>query len=216
LGEYQKALDILASKRFFPWEGGEGTVSSQYVHAHLGLGLAALETARTQEALQHFQAAQVYPENLGEARRGWGDAETPVYYYEGLAHAALGETKKAEACFEKASHEHGWLGEGTYYQALALKKLGKEQEGVEKLEGLRDYALRQAEAEVGYGYFYTSLGDFMLFDADLPRLNEVHTTYLAGLAYLGLGQTAQAKQAFQEVLALDANHLGAHEMLGSI
>ncbi len=216
LGEYQKALDILASKRFFPWEGGEGIVSSQYVHAHLGLGLAALKAAQAQEALQHFQAAQVYPENLGEARRGWGDAETPVYYYEGLAHAALGETKKAEACFEKASHEHGWLGEGTYYQALALKKLGKEQEGVEKLEGLRDYALRQAEAEVGYGYFYTSLGDFMLFDADLPRLNKVHAVYLAGLAYLGLGQAAQAKQAFQEVLALDANHLGAHEMLSSI
>ena len=38
--EYQfaSALEMLLSRRFNPWEGGEGLVSSQYVWAHLLLG----------------------------------------------------------------------------------------------------------------------------------------------------------------------------------
>jgi tetratricopeptide (TPR) repeat protein len=212
LGEYQKSLDILAAKRFFPWEGGEGTVSSQYVHAHLGLGRAALESGNPQVALQHFQAARVYPENLGEAK-GWGNTETPIHYYEGLAYAALGDAANAGICFEKATHPRGEFNEHSYYHALALKKLGKTKEAGVKLKGLREYALRQAQAEVGYGYFYTSPGDLMLFTDDLARLNKIHTAYLLGLAYLGLGQASQAKKAFQEVLGLDINHLGAIEEL---
>jgi tetratricopeptide (TPR) repeat protein len=214
LGSYQKALDILASKRFFPWEGGEGTVSSQYVFAHLGLGRAALENGELQAALKHFQTAQVYPENLGEAK-GWGNTETPIHYFEGLAHEALGSAEQARTSFEKATHapRGDFFSEHSYYHALALKKLGKKEEATEKLEGLREYALRQAQAEVGYGYFYTSLGDFMLFADDLSRLNKTYTAYLEGLAYLGLGKAPQAKKAFKQVLALDSNHLGALEEL---
>jgi len=213
LGQYQRALDFLASRRFFPWEGGEGTVSSQYVAAHLGLGRAALAAGQAKQALEHFEAARIYPENLGEAK-GWGDTEIPIIYHAGLAHEALGNAAQAKACFEQVAHTgRDQNNEDAYYKALALKKLGKGEEATSKLEALRDHALRQAETEAGYGYFFTSLPTLLLFYSDLAKLNKIYTTYLAGLAYLGLGQAAQAKKAFKDVLALDINHLGAIEML---
>ena len=42
LGRHADALAFLASRRFHPWEGGEGLVSGQYVRAHLRLAQAAL------------------------------------------------------------------------------------------------------------------------------------------------------------------------------
>jgi tetratricopeptide (TPR) repeat protein len=76
-----------------------------------------------------------------------------------------------------------------------------------------DFASRQTEAETGFGYFGTSIANFLLFEDDLRKLNRIHHTYLAGLAYLGLGQVFEAMEAFEQVLALDVNHLGAQEEL---
>src|SRR5437879_13166391 len=61
----RQALEILGSRRFHPWEGGEGLVSSQSVAAHLLIGRALLEATEPQEALAHFAAARVYPQHLG-------------------------------------------------------------------------------------------------------------------------------------------------------
>ncbi|HZU26365.1 MAG TPA: DUF5107 domain-containing protein, partial [Bryobacteraceae bacterium] len=41
-GRSTEALEILLSRRFHPWEGGEGLVSGQFAAAHLLLGLDAL------------------------------------------------------------------------------------------------------------------------------------------------------------------------------
>jgi tetratricopeptide (TPR) repeat protein len=79
LAQPQKALELLHSHRFFPWEGGEGTVSGEYVTAHLMLGRAALGNGQGQAALAHFQAAQQYPENLGEGKCGTA-VDTPCKY----------------------------------------------------------------------------------------------------------------------------------------
>src|SRR5690606_35584594 len=32
-GEFSKAYDLLMSRKFHPWEGGEGKVSGQYIYA---------------------------------------------------------------------------------------------------------------------------------------------------------------------------------------
>ena len=82
-GESKQALQLLNDRRFHPWEGGEGLVSGQYVAAHLLLGRQALKTGNAREALEHFEAARNYPENLGEAKHLL-TPETHLDYFSGL------------------------------------------------------------------------------------------------------------------------------------
>ena len=208
LGQPQKALDILLSRRYSPWEGGEGTVSGQYVMAHFLMGLSGLDTGNSKDAIAHFVAAQIYPESLGEVKF-WSMTEAFLHYYTGLAKETLGDTKGAKLSFKKAAEARPYPSPETYYNALALRKLGKETAAQRALGKLLKYAVKERKAEVGYGYFYTSLANYLLFEDDLPTLNRIHCAYLEGLAHLGLGQIAEARLAFEEVLKLDVNHLAA-------
>ena len=58
-------------------------------------------------------------------------------------------------------------------------------------------------------YFAVSLPDFLVFEDDLNRRNQVHCHYMMALGYLGLEDYQAASGQFQQVLALDANHVGA-------
>jgi tetratricopeptide (TPR) repeat protein len=61
----EKARDVLAARRFQPWEGGEGLVLAQHERAHLLLG--------------RYEDALACPENLGEARHALAHP-TEIYY----------------------------------------------------------------------------------------------------------------------------------------
>lgn len=214
-GQPQKALDIILSRRFHPWEGGEGLVSGQYVWAHVLLGRQCLEGGKADEALAHFRAAQQYPKNLGEGKHPL-TPENDLYYFAGLAQEALGDSAGAAASFEKASKGQSGYSNMTFYQALALKKLGQDGAGTGKLRELLDFAARQTDREVAIDYFATSLPNFLLFEDDLQKRNRIDCLFLTGLAWLGLEQADEAKTAFRRVLSLDINHLGAQEELRRI
>ena len=211
LGQPQKALDIVLARRFHPWEGGEGRVSDQYVIAHVLLGESALEAGQAAEALAHFEAAQTYPENLGEGKYAQA-SDAHLDYLAGLARKALGDAEGARASFQRAAKAQPWLSLATYYQALALRKLGNEAATTKLLCELRDHAAQQLEAASKPG-FSTSVPQFVFYDEDPLKPHRAAGTHLLGLAQLGLGQDAEARKVFREVLALDANHLGAREAL---
>ena len=206
-------MELLRVRRFHPWEGGEGKVSSQYVTAHLLSGRKALETGDAERALEHFEAAQSYPANLGEGKHLL-TLEADLNYFAGLARNALGDKEGSKACFQKAAGTETPPSRMTYYQALAMKELGEEAASTRKLEELLAFAEKQRHSEVKIEYFATSLPNFLIFEDDLQRRNQVDCTFLKGLSYLGLGQISEAKKAFRDVLALDANHLWAQEELG--
>jgi tetratricopeptide (TPR) repeat protein len=212
LGEPETALELLGARRFHPWEGGEGKVSTQYVNAHLLLGRKALEDGDGGKALKHFEAAQSYPENLGEGKHLL-TAETNLHYFAGLARRALGDQEGSMAYLRKAAGTEMPLSHMTYYQALALRELGEEEASARKLKELLAVAEKQMHSEVKIEYFATSLPDFLIFEDDLPRRNRVECTFLKGLAYLGLRQTSEAEKALGNVVALDPNHLWAREEL---
>ncbi len=62
------ALDLLLSRRFQPWEGGEGQVLAQYVRSHILLAQVALSDHDAAIALEHLNAANNPPESLSETR----------------------------------------------------------------------------------------------------------------------------------------------------
>jgi tetratricopeptide (TPR) repeat protein len=214
-GESKQALQLLNDRRFHPWEGGEGLVSGQYVAAHLLLGRQALKTGNAREALEHFEAARNYPENLGEAKHLL-TLETHLDYLSGLALQELGRDEEAREYWNKAAQTETSNSDMTVYKGLALRELGNESQAVLLLNDLLEFTSRQIHATPTIDYFATSLPNFLLFDDDLKKRNQIHCRYLAGLAKLGLGRTEEAVADLREVLALDINHLSAQTELESL
>jgi tetratricopeptide (TPR) repeat protein len=218
LGRHADALAFLASRRFHPWEGGEGLVSGQYVRAHLRLAQEALRGNRPADAREHAAAAMGYPENLGEGKHLL-TPEQDLHFHLGLALEALGDQPGARRAFERAadprtSHDPTTvpvpqLSETSYWRARAIERLGNADGSRRILRDLRAAARRQAHAEVRIDYFATSLPTFLLFEDDLGGRNRAESRYLEGLAELGLGRLTPARRAFEEVVALDPWHSGA-------
>jgi Tfp pilus assembly protein PilF len=44
----------------------------------------------------------------------------------------------------------------------------------------------------------------------LTQRNRIHCHYMMALGYLGLGDQSQARSHFEQVLATESNHFGAH------
>lgn len=90
LGRPAAAAALLASRRFQPWEGGEGAALGQHVRAHLALGRAELAAGRAGEAAAEFRAALESPPNLGEAKHLLAN-DSDVRYWLGAALEAAGK-----------------------------------------------------------------------------------------------------------------------------
>lgn len=210
-GRSAEALRRLESRRFSPWEGGEGLVSAQYVVAHKTLGHEALLGGNVAEALDHFQSARHYPENLGEGKHLL-TLERDLDYLCGLAAELLGDHALAEQYWQAAAALLTSVGYHTFFRALALIKLSNAPQAYGLLANLADFAHTQSSIEPKIDYFATSLPNFLLFEDDLARRNRVECAFLSALAHLGLGQTAAAQRELETVLAEDRNHLAAIEI----
>ncbi len=218
LGRPEQAYAILSSRNFHPWEGGEGKVTGQYVASLVEIARQRIEAGEYAAAIQALEQAQVYPPNLGEGKL-YGAQENNIFYYLGCAYEGPGETEKATACFERAAvglsepnsamYYNDQPPDMIFYQGLARRKLGREEDAQCIFGKLVDYGLAHMEDAVQIDYFAVSLPDFLVFEEDLSRRNRQHCHYMAALGYLGLGEAEAAEEHFAQVLALDANHLGA-------
>jgi tetratricopeptide (TPR) repeat protein len=218
-GRPEAALELLKSRRFQPWEGGEGLVIAQYVRTNLSIGVRALEEKRPLDARNQFLAALNLPENLSEARHLLAN-QSDVYYWIGMACDAAGQQDEAVRWWKKASSYSGdfqqmsvmSISDMTYWTASAYKALGEDA----KAGGLFDQMLQAAtelEQETPrIDYFATSLPAMLLFEEDLAMRNKVAALFLRGQAYAGLGGYLEAKDALAELLKLDRNHAGAMDL----
>ena len=221
--QYERALSLFASRKFQPWEGGEGLALGQYVRANLALGRRALAQGDSLEARRLFEAALSCPENLGEATHLLAN-QSDVYYFLGSAFEAEGDHASAQQWFERAARHKGDFqemsvkscSEMSYYNALALKQLGRASDAEELLRSLLAYAKALAGQVARIDYFATSLPTMLLFEDDLQKRNTVTATFLRAQAWLGLGDSAKARDLLQEVMVLDRNHSRAADMLTAL
>ena len=206
LGRFTEALELLSERRFSPWEGGEGLTSSQYVYAHRALALAALESGNATEALEHFEAARVYPHNLGEGKHLL-TLERDLDYFSGVASQQAGDAEKARRYWTAAAAPLAEPGPHTYFQALALRALGDEEASCAALERLARFAEEKSQATPQIDYFATSLPNLLLFDDDLEKRNRIETAVLSALAEHGLGESEKAVELLRQATADDPNNL---------
>ncbi len=216
-GQFERAYELMMGRRFHPWEGGEGKITTQYVHATIEMGRKLLANKKYREAIETLKRAESYPHNLGEGKLH-GAQENSLNYYLGRACQEMGDEDTAKEYFTKASvgldeptsamFYNDQPPEMIFYQGVALLKLGEEEKARSKFNKLIDYGEKHLFDNVTIDYFAVSLPDFLIFDEDLNRKNEIHCRYLMGLGYIGKGRPAEAKEELEKALALDRNHLG--------
>ncbi|MDR0836525.1 MAG: tetratricopeptide repeat protein, partial [Tannerella sp.] len=218
LGEYEKAKALIASRKFHPWEGGEGKVTGQYLLCHLQLAKQALVEKRHTDALQLLQKTDKYPHNLGEGKLINAE-ENDLNYYKGLVYKGLNDQTKAREHFERATQGssepqqaffyNDQQPDKIFYQGLAWRALGDEAKAINCFNKLVAHGEKHLPDNCKIDYFAVSLPDLAIWDDDLNKRNQIHCYYVMGLGYLGFGDSAKAKEYLNKVLTLDVNHQGA-------
>lgn len=221
-GNYEKAYELLLSRKLHPWEGGEGKAAAQYIVALVEMAKNKMRQKAYREAKELLEKALVYPENLGEGKLE-GSKDNNIYYYLGLAEELLGESEEAEKHFTLASTGSEEVAGMMYYndqpadmilyQGLAQYKLKQTKAGNKKMYRLIDFGERHVRDEVKIAYFAVSLPDLMIYEEDFTLKNKAHCNYVMGLGNLGLGKKDEAATFFRETLEMDPFHLNCRILL---
>jgi tetratricopeptide (TPR) repeat protein len=222
-GQPAKALQLLKSRRFQPWEGGEGGPLGQHVRTHLALGRSALAAGNAESAQYFFELALTSPDNLSEAKHLLAN-QSDIHYWLGIALDRLGELKKARDHWRLAATFKGDFqemsvrpfSEMTYYSALAWKQLGQKTKAHKLLQNLLRHARQLQTSAAQIDYFATSLPTMLLFDDDLQFRQETTALFLQAQAWLGLGKKKQARRLLQQVLKRDPNNALAADLFGDL
>ena len=220
VGRPLDALNLLLSRSFQPWEGGEGLVLGEYVRAHLLLGRASLARGDEQKAIEHFEAASHPPQSLSEARHLLANSSN-IEFWLGEAWAVARNSIRAKHHWECAARQRGdfqqmqvrSVSEMTYWSALALRRLGREQEASSLFADIEAFAAALEQETPKIDYFATSLPTMLLFDEDLRKRQHITATFLRAQALIGLGKREEARTALDEVRRLDRSHAGARDLL---
>ncbi len=197
LGKFEKAYESIKTRKFHPWEGGEGKVTGQYVFSLTELAKNAMEVKEFQLAIDLLTKALYYPESLGEGKLT-GTQENEIFYWLGCAYAGMNEPEMARPYLENAAtglsepsvavFYNDQKPEDIYYQGLALIKLGRREEASARFIKLISFGKTHLNDEFKLDYFAVSLPDLQIWDDDLTRRNEQNCRNLIALGELGLSK----------------------------
>ncbi|MDR1213350.1 MAG: DUF5107 domain-containing protein [Propionibacteriaceae bacterium] len=212
-GEPQAAADLLSSRQFGPWEGGEGVVLGAWDRAHYLLAHQALQAGAPEQAVIELRAALEPPENLGEARHLLANA-ADLWLALGDALAAAGSVDEARNWWRRAARFEGDFqgmmvipySDLTYYSVLAHRRLGDRQAADHALTGLDAYIDVQAMTQPEVDYFATSLPATLLFAADLEEAHARRLLLLRAQSAELHGDPDTATRLLAELLRREPSH----------
>lgn len=218
LGDYGRAYELIMSRQFHPWEGGEGKVTGAYLTAVVERSKSLIGQGRCQDAIDLLNSGKVFPHNLGEGKLT-GAQENDIDYWLGCAYYELGLDERAYECWRAASTgisepTVAWFyndaqPDKIFYQGLALKELGSEKESEERFNRLISYGEKHKSDDIKLDYFAVSLPDLLIWEDSLTVKNSIHCYYMIGLGQLGLGKYSEARDAFSKIIELEITHQGA-------
>ena len=216
-GNHEKAYQLIMSRKFHPWEGGEGKVTGQYVLSLTEMAKKAIQNKEFNEAIELLEKSRTYPENLGEGKL-YGAQENEQLYWLGIAYEGLCDATKSITYLKEASKGLNEVSaamfyndqqpDTIFYQGMSLKKLDQEEEAKKRFDLLIDYGKAHLNDDVKIDYFAVSLPDLLIWDDDLNLRNRLLCQYLIGLGELGNGNTEDARQLFNKVILADQTHHG--------
>jgi len=119
---YTDAIDLLESTPYFVnWEG-QSITWDLFNRAHIERGKERFEDGRFEAALQDFEAALTYPENIGVGRSN-KPREAPAQYWRGKALQALGRSEQARSAWKQGAALPESSGEQNKYRRLCKEAL---------------------------------------------------------------------------------------------
>ncbi len=121
---YGNAIDLLESTPYFVnWEG-QTITWDLFNKAHLERGKIRFENKNFEGALQDFEAALTYPENIGVGRSN-RPPEAPAQYWRGKALQALGRLEAARSAWKEGAAGYARSGEQNKYRELCKEALSE-------------------------------------------------------------------------------------------
>lgn len=217
LGRYTEAKALIATRKFHPWEGGEGKITGQYTLCRVELAKIALQEKRYADALTLLQETETYPHNLGEGKLTNAE-ENDIWYYKGEAYRGLNEEVAAATCFAQATigspepqqafFYNDPQPDKIFYQGLAWRAAGQEDKARSCFNKLIKHGEKHLFDTCRIDYFAVSLPDLAIWEDNLDKRNAIHCNYVMGLGYLGLGERIRAIDFLDKVKQLDNNHQG--------
>ncbi len=214
-GRYGEALEALKGRKFHPWEGGEGLVSSQWIIAHIMLACDALKAKDSQKAIMLLEQARSYPENLGEGKL-IGTTDNEILYLLALAYQQLNDNEKAKTYFEMASSGDVALSISQYYndqpadyilfQGLSYWQLGDFKAAKKCFDKLYSFAQQYQHNKAEYDFFAVSLPNLCVFDKHIQQHHDSYCCLLKGLSYIGEGHKVKAEVNLKKALKLEPDN----------
>ncbi len=221
-GDPAAALELLLSRQFQPWEGGEGLVLEQYVRAHLQLAQDALKEGDHRGAFEHLQAAGTPPANLSEVKHPLMNVNN-IDYWLGFAYTGLGQQDAAREAWERAARSQAdfqqmqlqSISEATFWSGMALDRLGRHEEAQQLFDSITQYAEDLKDRTPTIDYFATSLPTMLLFEEDLRERQQITSEFLKAQALIGRDpqHPAAGIALLQTVLERHSSHTGAMDLL---
>lgn len=221
-GQYEKAYACITAHSFHPWEGGEGKIPAQYIFSLTAMAKREIDSGNYSGAIELLKKTYTYPYNLGEGKL-YGAQENLQNYLLGIAFEKSGNAKTATAFYEQAASGLSEPQSAMYYndqppetifcQGLALQKLGRQKEAAARFDKLIAYADAHMNDMVKIDYFAVSLPDFLVFDDDLDKKNNVHCRFMKALGMFGKGDVKEAAQGFKAACDLEKYHFGMNSYL---
>ncbi|MDR7183930.1 tetratricopeptide (TPR) repeat protein [Microbacterium trichothecenolyticum] len=200
VGRTDEAWILLTTRRFRPFEGGEGLVIAAFDRASCALAERLLREPAPAEAATLLEAGFVPPRTLGEGRH---PAEHPVQRWVllGVARAASEDSTGATEAWRTAvapsplAVASRAADESTYWTGAAHLHLGDASSAASAWDALdaRATALRAASDEVDY--FATSVPELTSFDAATATARAAMANTLERLAERGRAQQLAARSA---------------------
>lgn len=188
--DVHKAYDMIMSRHFHPWEGGEGKVTKLYKEI---VKTVAREYAQKKDyvnATEWYKKALSFPHNLGEGKLIL-DYDNDVWYEMGELAEKFGDSK-AEEYYKMAARGNAVVAddmyyndnpiEYIYYKALAELKLGNKSVAKEIKQAFTNYCNVNKNKHCIIDYFAVSLPDLLVWEQDLDKRNNAFCDYVKSLA----------------------------------
>ena len=202
LGQYDRARELLASRRFNIYEGGEGKLTRLHGWLYTLLGCQAMREEDAEQALRWFREALVFPANYGEGRH-YSAQEGQIHYYTGLLLEAQGDLEGARDEWQRAADQPAHISEISFFAGQSLEKLGRQQEAQALYRAMRADAESRLANRKRYGYFGVGMPSPLPFEGDVERQNSIPALLVRALAEKGLREEAACAQTVAELLASD-------------
>lgn len=172
-GRATEALKLLTSRRFQPWEGGEGQVLGAWDSALLSLSRAALDRDDPHTAVMLMESALKPPPSLGEGRHTLANV-AEIHLVAGDADEANGDHDRAVQHWQQAAASTGdftdmaasRFSSQTIFAVISLKRLGRDGEADALAHALSEWTEWHSQQTATIDFFATSLPSMLLFVDD--------------------------------------------------